>query len=94
MSLVDRGSPSGVLFAVRQSWVYRFMLNDGTTLDVIADRDDSDLRGAVLAHTGADKIEGVARIAPDDRRTPEVQNANAQRTSSSGSLPSSGSSGG
>jgi hypothetical protein len=42
--------------------VYRFLLSDGRTLDVTAIRDDSDLRGAVLEFTKAERIEGVATI--------------------------------
>lgn len=53
----------GVLHAVRHQWLYRFMLDNGTTLDVIADRDDSEVRRAVLTHTKAAKIEGVARLS-------------------------------
>lgn len=47
----------------RYPWkTYRFLLDDGSTFDVQAVRDDSDLRGAVLEHTKATKIEGVATI--------------------------------
>jgi hypothetical protein len=38
----------------------RFLFDDGATLDVRTDRDDSDLRGAVLAWAKKDRIEGVA----------------------------------
>lgn len=41
---------------------YRFLLSDGMTLDVEAIRDDSDLREAVLKHTKAARIEGVATV--------------------------------
>lgn len=80
-----------MLFAVRQSWVFRFMLSDGSTLDVVGDRDDSDLRTAVVEHTKL-SIAGVAQIAPDDRRVPVKPEA--QKTSSRGKRPASGSSGG
>lgn len=40
----------------------RFLLADGTTIDVITTRDDSDLRERVLETTGTDRIEGVARV--------------------------------
>ena len=47
----------------RYEWkTFRFLLSDGSTFDVQAIRDDSDLRGAVLEHTGASKIEGVATV--------------------------------
>jgi hypothetical protein len=46
--------------AVYEWKTYRFLLNDGRFLDVRAIHDDSVLRVAVLAHTGAQKIEGVA----------------------------------
>jgi len=46
--------------------VYRFLLDDGSTLDVTAIQDDSDLRGQVLAFTKAKKIEGVARVGEVD----------------------------
>ena len=41
---------------------YRYLLSDGTTLDVLTPRDDSDLRRAVLDYTGAERIEGVALL--------------------------------
>lgn len=41
---------------------YRFMFSDGRTLDVLSPRDDSDLRGALLDHLGADAIVGVAQL--------------------------------
>jgi hypothetical protein len=59
---------------VHAVWVkrrYRFMFSDGSTLDVIADRDDSDLRGAVLAYTKAERIEGTATL-PLPEPEPEV----------------------
>lgn len=53
---------SDALIVVRPKWRYRFLLDDGRTQDVIADRDDSDLRDAVLTHTKASKIVGVAQL--------------------------------
>jgi hypothetical protein len=44
---------------------YTFLLDDGRVFDVIAVRDDSDLRLAVLEATGATRIEGVARAEAD-----------------------------
>lgn len=41
---------------------YRFLLDDGTTVDVVAVRDDSELRAAVLDETKAARIEGVATV--------------------------------
>ena len=46
----------------QEAWRYRFLLDDGRTQDVIADRDDSDLRDAVLTRTKASKIVGVAQL--------------------------------
>lgn len=40
---------------------YRFLLSDGRTVDVRTARDDSDVRGLIVAETGA-SIEGVARL--------------------------------
>jgi hypothetical protein len=52
-------------FKAQYQWkVYRFLLDDGSTRDVIAIRDDSDLREAVLKETKAGKIEGVATVGP------------------------------
>jgi hypothetical protein len=48
-------------YTARYEWrAYRFLLNDGRTIDVRAIHDDSVLRTAVLATTKAQKIEGVA----------------------------------
>jgi hypothetical protein len=56
---------NGVAIATYPVKRFRFLLNDGSTLDVTgAVRDDSDLREAVLKLTGAERIEGVARL-PD-----------------------------
>lgn len=65
--------PSGLRLVMRDGmWVahyehavYRFLLDDGRTADVIAFRDDSDLRAAVLERTGAARIEGVAYLRAD-----------------------------
>jgi hypothetical protein len=53
----------GVLRVVRTERTFRFLLAGGATIDVVTDRDDSDVRSAVLAHTGAERIEGVAELA-------------------------------
>lgn len=42
----------------------RFLLSDGRTADVLSSRDDSDLRGALLAATGVERIEGVVWLDP------------------------------
>ena len=54
----------GSLLATYTWKQFRFMLSDGTTVDVLAVRDDSDLRAAVLAHTGATAIAGVVTLTP------------------------------
>lgn len=58
----DRLLTERQLHVERPQYTFRFLFSDGRTLDVLADRDDSDVRGAVLAYAEADKIEGVARI--------------------------------
>lgn len=50
----------GALEIVRVPQRFRFMFADGATLDVIADRDDSEMRAAVLNYAGKERIEGVA----------------------------------
>ena len=45
---------------------YRFLFSDGSMVNVIAVRDDSDLRGAVLEITGKERIAGVAQLDPDE----------------------------
>jgi hypothetical protein len=52
----------GTLKVVRLMHRYRFMFSDGSTLDVLCDRDDSDVRGAVLKHAAKERIEGVAVV--------------------------------
>jgi hypothetical protein len=56
--------PGGILKAVYVWKRYRFLMSDGSTVDVTATRDDSDLRAAVLAHTGAAAIAGVVTMPP------------------------------
>lgn len=64
----------GVLQAVWPQRLYRFMLSDGSFVDVLSARDDSDLRAAVLAYTKAERIEGVARLAePDESEKAAVE---------------------
>lgn len=73
LKLVEGDEPDGTLVAVyRMTW-YRFLISGGRTLDVLAARDDAELRGAVLDYLDAEqgaRVEGVARIvddeAPDD----------------------------
>jgi len=54
-------SDEGVI-AVYQWHTFRFLFSDGTTFDVKAIRDDSDMREAVRLHVGAERIEGVALV--------------------------------
>jgi hypothetical protein len=37
-------------------------MSDGSTVDVSAVRDDSDLRAAILEHTKAERIAGVTQV--------------------------------
>lgn len=50
---------------------YRFLMSDGSTVDVQAVRDDSDLRAAVLAATGVEAIAGVVTLPSPPLSTPE-----------------------
>ena len=52
----------GQLIATRPKECYRFLLAGGDVVDVLADRDDSDLRVAILDYTGAERIDGVTII--------------------------------
>jgi hypothetical protein len=52
---------TGTLIVVRPRYLFRFLLADGETLDVISDRDDSDVRAALFKHS-AQAIVGVARV--------------------------------
>lgn len=54
----------GVLYARRHVMLLRFMFSDGTTLDVMSDRDDSDVREAALAWAEKEAIAGVAEVEP------------------------------
>lgn len=58
---VERDGSLKALYSWRR---LRFLMSDGTTVDVQATRDDSDLRAAVLAHTGAAAIAGVVTLTP------------------------------
>jgi hypothetical protein len=49
---------NGVLVATWPSVTFRFMFDDGRTVDVVSQHDTSDLRAAVLAHCRAEKIAG------------------------------------
>jgi hypothetical protein len=53
----------GVLHARWPRRRVRFLLSDGRTVDVITERDDSDLRAALLHHTKAERIEGSTVVA-------------------------------
>jgi hypothetical protein len=44
--------------------VYRFLLNDGRTIDVSAITDDSYLRAAILTWMEAERICGVTELPP------------------------------
>lgn len=70
-----------IAIAVYPWKVYRFLLDDGRTVDVAAVRDDSDLRGLVLSHFKAGKIEGVALVGPyePDKAEPESVSAPATK---------------
>jgi len=62
--LVRNGSG---FIAQRNRFVIRFLMDDGNTVDVETDRDDSDLRGALVQETGQ-AIQGsvvIARAAYD-----------------------------
>lgn len=49
---------------------FRFMFDDGSIFDVVAHRDDSDLRQAVLAMCGGDRnIVGFANLGDHDDRS-------------------------
>lgn len=48
----------GVLRAGWPEHRVRFLLSDGRTVDVRTAHDNSDLRGALLDHLGAERIEG------------------------------------
>lgn len=64
-------TPDGAVMRATYAWhTFRFLLSDGTTLDVSAVWDDSNLRHAVLEHTGAERIEGVA-LLPEEVPKPE-----------------------
>lgn len=61
----------GVLGAHYEAHTYRFLFSDGTTVDVIAHRDDSDLRAAVMKflHHGREiAIVGCATLEVDDAK--------------------------
>ena len=70
---------NGDSFVAQYTWSrYRFMFTDGAVMDVVAIRDDSDLRGAVLElHYGKTikdpKDGGIAGVAtlPELAETPE-----------------------
>ena len=53
----------GRLIVRYPTWVVRFLLSDGSTVDVECHRDDSDLRGALLEYLKVEKIEGSVRVS-------------------------------
>jgi len=59
---LEANETGSFLRAVYESHLYRFLLSDGRTLDVMSHTDDSYLREAVLAHTKAERIAGVTRV--------------------------------
>jgi hypothetical protein len=56
----------GVAYAVWIQQTFRFLFSDGRTVDVISERDDSELREAVRLHYKAERIEGVATLPPPE----------------------------
>ena len=54
--------PDGTLVAHWPTYMIRFLLSDGRTVDVATYRDDSDLRGALLDYTKVERIEGSTRL--------------------------------
>lgn len=56
---------NGDLVAEYASTRYRFLLSDGSTVDVVALADDSTLRGEVLKAVRVPRIEGVAVVATE-----------------------------
>jgi hypothetical protein len=59
LEIVER---DGIFHAVYPWNHYRFLLDDGQTLDVTAIQDDSNLREAILELTKAERIVGVATV--------------------------------
>lgn len=57
----------GTLEIVRDARRFLYLFDDGTLATVIADRDDSDVRAAVLQFVKADGIAGVAPLPDQDR---------------------------
>ena len=55
-------SVEGAYMAMYKRKIHRFLLSDGSCVDVVAIRDDSDLRAAVLDLTKVERIEGVAHL--------------------------------
>lgn len=70
----------GIAIAEYPWKVYRFLLDDGRTVDVVAVRDDSDLRGLVLSHFKAKQIQGVADIGPYEPAKAEPEPVPVKRT--------------
>jgi hypothetical protein len=62
--------PDGTYLATYEWRTYRFLLDDGRTIDVRAVIDDSVLRGAVLKTTQARSINGVAQLPEEEEAKP------------------------
>lgn len=61
--VTEEGDESVVVLHAKYPWRwFRFMFDDGRTIDVFAVRDDSYLREAVREHMKATKIVGAAHL--------------------------------
>lgn len=60
----------GTLRAKYHWTTYRFLMSDGSSVDVVAVRDDSDLRGALLEHTKCGAIAGSVSLPYDEEPVP------------------------
>lgn len=74
----------GALRIVQPERRYRYLMSDGRVVDVIAARDDSDVRGLVIEHLAGVgrqettlRIEGTVRL--DGSRVPPVTRGKAKR---------------
>lgn len=57
-----RQRDDGTLLVGRPLSRFRYLFDDGSTVDVIDDRDDSEVREAVRLYAGKERIVGVARL--------------------------------
>jgi hypothetical protein len=60
----------GVYVVERTMQTTRFLLSDGRTVDVVTDRDDSDVRFELLAVTGVERIEGSTVLNDKQQEDP------------------------